>query len=108
MGAIVLIFLLIMVAGYFATIYNRRRWRKRDRMFCYFEYEYNGKIGTSRDYGPMKEIDAVGAMQYRQANGAMITFEKFSNDIEEIHELIDMRQFMHNKRKERLKYNDSY
>lgn len=77
-------------------------------MFCYFEYEYNGKVGTSREYGPMEEIDAVGAMQYRQANGATITFEKFSTDIHEIHELIDMRQFMHDKRKEREKHNDSY
>lgn len=104
MGGLIAIILVIVAAWYAATIYNCRRWRRKNKMYCYFEYEYNGELGTSREYGPMEEIDAVGAMQYRQANGAIITFEKFSTDIEEIHELIDLRQFMHDKRKQRSKY----
>lgn len=98
------VFLFIVAAGWLAAAYNKRRWRKLNKMFCYFEYEYNGEIGTSRDYGPMEEIDAVGAMGYRQQLGAVITFEKYSTDIEEIHELIDLRQFMHDKAKQRGKY----
>ena len=104
MSALIGLFLLVVLSGYVANHINKCRWRRKNHMFCYFEYEYNGVIGTSRDYGPMEEIDAVGAMQYRQANGAVITFEKYSTDIEEIHELIDMRQLMHSKREMRAKY----
>ncbi|AFH21040.1 hypothetical protein CL97_gp156 [Cronobacter phage CR9] len=104
MGAITAIIFFILAVGYAAKLYNRRRWRRKNRMFGYFEYEYNGEIETSRDYGPMQEIDAVGAMNYRQQLGAIITYEKFSPDIEEIHDVIDERQYMHDKRKQRRGY----
>lgn len=107
MGALSAIIVLILAAGYAATSYSRRRWRRKNKMFCYFEYEYNGEIGTSRDYGPMKELDAVGAMNYRQQCGAVITYQKFHTDIDVIHEVIDLRQFMHDKRKGRNS-NDFY
>jgi len=104
---IIFIFLILVLMGHIARCINKRRVNRKNHMYCYFEYEYNGELGTSRDYGPMLELDAVGAMNYRQATGHTITFEKYSPSIEEIHELIDMRQFMHNKRKERSKYNGS-
>lgn len=68
-------------------------------MYGYFEYEYDGEISTSRDYGPMEEIDAVGAMQYRQQLGANITFEKFSTNIDTIHDVIDNRNLFHTNNK---------
>lgn len=104
MWALAAIIFLIVAVSFAATAYNRRRWRRKNKMFGYFEYEYNGKIETSRDYGPMQEIDAIGAMSYREQLGALITYQHFSPDIEEIHDLIDERQFMHEKRKQRRKF----
>lgn len=107
MSAAAFLVVVLLGAGYLASLITKRRIRKKDQMFGYFEYEYNGRRGSSVEYGPMKELDAVGAMNYRQQCGAVITYQKFHTDIDVIHEVIDMRQFMHDKRKERNS-NDFY
>lgn len=88
------IFLLIL-AG-LALIQRRRRakWKKAQKMFGYFEYDYFGEKGSSRDYGPMQEIDLIGARSYRQELGAVITFEVFHHDEDHIMEVIDNRYFL--------------
>ena len=63
-------------------------------MFGYFEYDYKGEKGSSRDYGAMLEIDMVGAIQYRQELGAVITFEVYKSNEDEISEIIDQRYYM--------------
>lgn len=63
-------------------------------MFGYFEYDYKGEKGSSRDYGAMVEIDMVGAIQYRQQLGAVITFEVYKSNEDEISEIIDQRYYM--------------
>lgn len=63
-------------------------------MFGYFEYDYKGEKGSSRDYGAMVEIDMVGAIQYRQQLGAVITFEVYKSSEDEISEIIDQRYYM--------------
>ncbi|UZZ64042.1 hypothetical protein A71_236 [Escherichia phage A7_1] len=88
--------------GYIATSITMSYFNKRrDKMFCYFEYRYRGKVGSSRDYGPMLEIDAVGAMQYRQSLGAEIIFEVYRSTEEEIHDIIDERQYYHEQQTKR-------
>jgi hypothetical protein len=77
--------------------------KRRDKMFCYFEYTYNGKTGSSRDYGPMLEIDAVGAMRYRESLGAKITFEVYRSTEEELFSIIDERAYMQEQQDKRRK-----
>ena len=83
------------VAGALWCIATQKRWawNKAQKMYGYFEYVYDGEPGSSRDYGPMLEIDMVGAMRFRQELGAQITFEQYSPDEEKIMELIDKREY---------------
>lgn len=74
--------------------YKNSLWRKGQKMFGYFEYDYKGEKGSSRDYGAMLEIDMVGAIQYRQELGAVITFEVYKSNEDEISEIIDQRYYM--------------
>lgn len=74
--------------------YKNSVWRKGQKMFGYFEYDYKGEKGSSRDYGAMLEIDMVGAIQYRQELGAVITFEVYKSNEDEISEIIDQRYYM--------------
>lgn len=70
-------------------------------MYGYFEYDYKGEAGSSRDYGAMLEVDMVGAMNYRQELGATITFEIYRTSEEEIGDIIDQRYYMQNKQTQR-------
>lgn len=70
-------------------------------MYCYFEWLYRGEVGSSRDYGPMCELDAVGAMQYRQSLGAEITHKEFLSDFDKMCDHIDNRQRLHDIQKNR-------
>lgn len=70
-------------------------------MFGYFEYEYKGEQGSSRDYGAMYEIDMVGAMNYRQELGAVITYEVYDSSEDKIMEIIDQRYYMQNQQNKR-------
>lgn len=90
-----LCFLALLSVLAFAGIVTQKRylWNKAQKMYCYFEYEYHGEKGSSRDYGAMLEIDAVGAMNYRRDLGAVITFEEYNTDEEKILELIDKRYY---------------
>lgn len=71
-------------------------WRKGQKVFGYFEYNYKGETGSSRDYGPMMEIDMVGAIRYREELGAKITFEVYKSSEDEISDIIDQRYHMQN------------
>lgn len=70
-------------------------------MFGYFEFDYRGEEGSSRDYGPMCEIDMVGAMNYRQELGATITYEVYKSSQDEIDDIIDQRQYMKEKQSQK-------
>ena len=98
-----LIFLgvLFMVAVWCIATTKHYLFKRAEKVYCYFEWEYKGERGSSRDYGPMLEIDAVGAMNYRQSCGAVITFEEYSTDEENITDLIDQREYMFNQQNKR-------
>lgn len=89
------------LAVYFVATQNHYLWKRAQKVYCYFEYEYKGETGTSRDYGAMLEIDAVGAMQYRQALGAVITFEVYKPDPDQISDIIDQRYYMQQQQNKR-------
>lgn len=103
MTFLVIVFVILLILWWSAALKNRS-WRRKQKMYGYFEYEYRGEVFTSRDYGPMQEIDATGAMNYRQQLGATITYQKFSPSIDDIHDLIDERQYLHEKRRQRGKF----
>ncbi|QPI18210.1 hypothetical protein POP15_162 [Pectobacterium phage POP15] len=82
-------------AGLYCLATQKRwAWNRAQKVYGYFEYEYKGEKGSSRDYGAMLEIDMVGAMQYRQELGAAITFEVYKSNPEEIDDIIDQRYYM--------------
>lgn len=83
-----------LAALYCVVMHKKHLYRKAEKMHGYFEFDYYGKRGTSRDYGPMLEIDMVGAMKHRQECGAQITFFQYGS-CEEILDLIDQREYLH-------------
>lgn len=64
-------------------------------MYFYFEWLYNGEVGSSKDYGPMCEIDGEGAMAHRESLGAEIIHKHYESDIDKMFDHIDMRQNLH-------------
>ncbi|MGL5281303.1 MAG: hypothetical protein ACRC8W_06005 [Plesiomonas shigelloides] len=88
-------------ALYCVATYKASVWRKGQKMYGYFEYEYKGEKGSSRDYGAMLEIDMVGAMNYRQELGAVITYEVYDPSEEKIGEIIDQRYYMEQQQNKR-------
>lgn len=79
------------VAVYWLAVHLKKKFLGVRKMYGYFEYELDGEIGSSRDYGPMLEVDCVGAMLYRQDLGAKITFEFFNHDDIKVEDEIDKR-----------------
>lgn len=88
------------VAVYCVATHKKFLYKKAERMYGYFEFDYYGERGTSRDYGPMLEIDMVGAMRHRQECGAHIVFHQFGT-MEQIHDLIDSREYLHQQQSNR-------
>lgn len=83
LGTVVVIWLAVKLKAKF--------FRKKE-MYGYFEYvTEDGSRETSRDYGPMLEVDATGAMLYREQTGAKITFEFFNSDYQKVENEIDRR-----------------
>ena len=71
-------------------------------MFGYFEYTtQDGRRETSREYGPMLEVDCTGAIMYREQLGAKITFEFFHKDLEVVQDEIDRRYGIEQRDKQR-------
>lgn len=101
MYAIAAIILVIVLAAGVVASSKKTYWKKAQKMYGYFEFMYNGERGSSRDYGPMLEIDMIGAMNYRQQCGAVITFEEYNADEEKIMDLIDSREYLCNLNKAR-------
>lgn len=91
---IITLICLALAALYCVATHKAALWRNGQKMYGYFEYEYKGEKGSSRDYGAMLEIDMVGAMQYRQELGAAITYEVYKSDPEDIDAIIDQRYYM--------------
>lgn len=90
MGATMIAAFLVL-AVWLALCKVKQRFFRGREMFGYFEYEYNGIKGNSREYGAMLELDCVGAMEYRRECGARITFEYFDHKRENIEDMIDKR-----------------
>ncbi|QYC52641.1 hypothetical protein [Salmonella phage SSBI34] len=92
------------VAAIFCVATHKKYlYKKAEKVFGYFEYEYDGEVSTSRDYGPMLEIDMVGAMRHRQECGAHITFSHFGTE-DEIFDIIDKREYLRQQQKTRRKF----
>ncbi|AEZ66253.1 putative membrane protein [Pectobacterium phage vB_PatM_CB7] len=92
---------LALAALYCVATHKAALWRKGKKMYGYFEYEYKGEKGSSRDYGAMCEIDMVGAMNYRQELGAVITYEVYDPSEEKIGGIIDQRYYMEQQQNKR-------
>lgn len=101
METLITMAVLLLVAAYLAATQKKWAWRRAQKVYGYFEYEYKGEKGSSRDYGAMLEIDMVGAMQYRQELGAVITFEVYKNSEDEIGAIIDQRFYMEQQQNKR-------
>lgn len=86
--AIIVVVVLWKMFSKLGAVYN---WRKKQTMYGYFEYTYKGEHGSSRDYGPMLEIDMVGALNFRRELGATITYEVYRTNEEDICDIIDQR-----------------
>lgn len=97
MYAILFIIVLLFSAAGIAAIIRESThlFKRKKRMFMYFEWRAKGQTGTSREYGPMEEIDAVGAMTYRQSLGAEIVFRAMEDSQEKIEDIIDERYRHH-------------
>lgn len=98
---IITLICLALAALYCVATHKAALWRKGQKMYGYFEYEYKGEKGSSRDYGAMLEIDMVGAMNYRQELGAVITYEVYDPSEEKIGEIIDQRYYMEQQQNKR-------
>lgn len=93
MKVIIFLILIYLIIKLCIIICKSVNWKRAQRMYGYFEYQYRQDEGSSRDYGPMQEIDMVGAMKYRESLGATITFQEWGTE-EEILDVIDQRQYM--------------
>lgn len=94
MITIIFLILVILVIAFYKAMKTNLEWETR-KMFCYFEWTYKNEVGSSKDYGPMCELDAIGAMQYRQSLGAQITFTEYKTNPDDICDIIDQRQHYH-------------
>jgi len=101
MYLIIVIIILVVFAVWCMKTATHHNWLKAQKMFGYFEYDYRGEIGSSRDYGPMLEIDMVGAIRYRQEMGATIVYEVYKSNEDDICDIIDQRQHMHQQQTQR-------
>lgn len=94
---------MVALISYVAFLGKHFNYKRAEKMYGYFEFDYRGEHGDSKFYGPMLEIDMVGAMMYREKMGATITFQEFGTE-DQILEVIDQREYMRNQQIKKSKY----